>query len=56
LESRDVDDKDGYTKKVSKLHLVDLAGSERAKATGATGARLKEGAGKGLAVSLCVCV
>ena len=29
---------------VSKLHLVDLAGSERAKATGATGDRLKEGA------------
>ncbi len=28
----------------SKLHLVDLAGSERADATGATGARLREGA------------
>lgn len=28
---------------VSKIHLVDLAGSERADATGATGARLKEG-------------
>jgi len=28
----------------SKLHLIDLAGSERADATGATGARLKEGA------------
>ncbi|VUZ43690.1 unnamed protein product, partial [Hymenolepis diminuta] len=30
--------------KVSKISLVDLAGSERADATGATGARLKEGA------------
>eukprot|EP01090_Pellita_catalonica_P022021 TRINITY_DN840_c0_g4_i3.p1 TRINITY_DN840_c0_g4~~TRINITY_DN840_c0_g4_i3.p1 ORF type:complete len:1453 (-),score=310.19 TRINITY_DN840_c0_g4_i3:95-3829(-) len=30
--------------KVSKIHLVDLAGSERASGTGATGARLKEGA------------
>lgn len=29
---------------VSKISLVDLAGSERASATGATGARLKEGA------------
>lgn len=29
---------------VSKISLVDLAGSERADATGATGARLKEGA------------
>ncbi|KAL0964817.1 hypothetical protein UPYG_G00329420 [Umbra pygmaea] len=29
---------------VSKIHLVDLAGSERANATGANGARLKEGA------------
>ncbi|XP_029452638.1 LOW QUALITY PROTEIN: kinesin-like protein KIF16B [Rhinatrema bivittatum] len=28
---------------VSKIHLVDLAGSERADASGATGARLKEG-------------
>lgn len=28
----------------SKLHLIDLAGSERADATGATGARLREGA------------
>lgn len=28
---------------VSRLNLVDLAGSERAKATGATGSRLKEG-------------
>ena len=32
------------TEKVSKLSLVDLAGSERAESTGATGARLKEGA------------
>ncbi|XP_074661847.1 kinesin-like protein unc-104 [Tubulanus polymorphus] len=30
--------------KVSKISLVDLAGSERADSTGATGARLKEGA------------
>jgi hypothetical protein len=30
--------------RTSKLHLIDLAGSERADATGATGARLKEGA------------
>ena len=28
----------------SQLNLVDLAGSERAAQTGATGARLKEGA------------
>ena len=28
---------------VSRINLVDLAGSERAKATGATGVRLKEG-------------
>lgn len=28
----------------AKINLVDLAGSERAKSTGATGARLKEGA------------
>ncbi len=33
-----------YSLKVSKISLVDLAGSERADATGATGARLKEGA------------
>ena len=32
------------TEKVSKISLVDLAGSERANASGATGARLKEGA------------
>lgn len=30
--------------KVSKISLVDLAGSERQASTGATGARLKEGA------------
>ncbi|SNX88021.1 probable Kinesin-3 motor protein [Melanopsichium pennsylvanicum] len=30
--------------KVSRISLVDLAGSERANSTGATGARLKEGA------------
>ena len=32
------------TEKVAKINLVDLAGSERATSTGATGARLKEGA------------
>ena len=32
------------SEKVAKISLVDLAGSERASATGATGARLKEGA------------
>lgn len=32
------------SEKVSKISLVDLAGSERANSTGATGARLKEGA------------
>ena len=32
------------TEKVAKISLVDLAGSERATSTGATGARLKEGA------------
>ena len=32
------------TEKVSRISLVDLAGSERQHATGATGARLKEGA------------
>lgn len=32
------------TEKVAKISLVDLAGSERAQSTGATGARLKEGA------------
>ncbi|KAF9419313.1 kinesin-like protein Klp8 [Podila epigama] len=32
------------TEKVARICLVDLAGSERANSTGATGARLKEGA------------
>lgn len=32
------------SEKVSRISLVDLAGSERATSTGATGARLKEGA------------
>ncbi|KAI8362717.1 hypothetical protein EDC96DRAFT_553728 [Choanephora cucurbitarum] len=32
------------TDKVARISLVDLAGSERANSTGATGARLKEGA------------
>ena len=36
---------DVVTEKVSKISLVDLAGSERATSTGATGQRLKEGAG-----------
>ena len=44
ISCQDADDVEGYTRTVAKLHLVDLAGSERAKATGATGARLKEGA------------
>lgn len=35
---------DLVAEKVSKINLVDLAGSERASSTGATGARLKEGA------------
>ncbi|KAI9651835.1 MAG: kinesin-like protein Klp8 [Alyxoria varia] len=33
-----------HMEKVAKISLVDLAGSERANASGATGARLKEGA------------
>ena len=44
VSSQEVDDNEGFTRKVSKFHLIDLAGSERAKATGATGERLKEGA------------
>jgi hypothetical protein len=44
ISCQHVTDVEGYTRTVSKLHMVDLAGSERAKATGATGARLKEGA------------
>merc|ERR1711907_163030 len=35
----------------SKLHLIDLAGSERQKATGASGAALKEGAQINLSLS-----
>ena len=35
----------------SKLHLIDLAGSERQKATGAEGARLREGAQINLSLS-----
>jgi kinesin family member 1 len=35
---------DSRAVRLCKLCLVDLAGSERANATGATGARLKEGA------------
>ena len=37
--------------KTGKLFLVDLAGSERATKTGATGARLKEGAKINLSLS-----
>jgi len=47
----DVDDIDGASLTVSKLHLIDLAGSERQKATGATGDRLKEGAQINLSLS-----
>jgi hypothetical protein len=47
----DVDDKEGATQTVAKLHLVDLAGSERQKATGAAGDRLKEGAQINLSLS-----
>lgn len=38
------DDTNMDMEKVAKISLVDLAGSERATSTGATGARLKEGA------------
>lgn len=34
---------DGTTERIARIRLVDLAGSERAKATEATGARLREG-------------
>ena len=34
---------DGTTERLARIRLVDLAGSERAKATEATGARLREG-------------
>ena len=34
---------DGTTERMARIRLVDLAGSERAKATEATGARLREG-------------
>ena len=37
--------------KTCKIHLIDLAGSERADSTGATGARLKEGAKINLSLS-----
>ncbi|KAI7865855.1 hypothetical protein BDF14DRAFT_1729552 [Spinellus fusiger] len=40
-----IDDLTGLaSEKVARISLVDLAGSERANSTGATGARLKEGA------------
>lgn len=46
VESRELAHGDGEDAAVrlSTLYLVDLAGSERAAKTGATGARLKEGA------------
>jgi kinesin family protein 3/17 len=44
LESKQVNDEDGFTTKSSKVHIVDLAGSERASSTEAKGTRLKEGA------------
>lgn len=37
-------DTDQTTERTARIRLVDLAGSERAKATGAEGARLREGA------------
>jgi len=46
-----IEDKDGLSRTVAKLHLVDLAGSERQKATGAAGDRLKEGAQINLSLS-----
>jgi kinesin family protein 3/17 len=47
----DVGDEAGVAQTVSKLHLIDLAGSERQKATGASGAALKEGAQINLSLS-----
>merc|ERR1719262_677523 len=47
----DVEDSEGVTTTFSKLHLIDLAGSERQKATGASGAALKEGAQINLSLS-----
>ena len=44
VSSQEVDDNEGFTRRVAKFHLVDLAGSERAKSTGAKGERLREGA------------
>ena len=45
LEIHSTNKKTGaQTKRTSKINLVDLAGSERQQNTGATGARLKEGA------------
>lgn len=41
----------GVTRRTSVLHLVDLAGSERASASGAVGARLREGANINLSLS-----
>ncbi|TKA31747.1 hypothetical protein B0A50_01825 [Salinomyces thailandicus] len=43
-QKRHDDETNMDTEKVAKISLVDLAGSERATSTGATGARLKEGA------------
>ncbi|KAI8839646.1 P-loop containing nucleoside triphosphate hydrolase protein [Chytriomyces cf. hyalinus JEL632] len=44
LHSPEVLAKIGMGRRRSKIHLIDLAGSERADSTGATGARLREGA------------
>ena len=45
LEIHTINESTGaQTKRTSKINLVDLAGSERQQNTGATGARLKEGA------------
>ncbi|KAL0079644.1 hypothetical protein J3Q64DRAFT_1760666 [Phycomyces blakesleeanus] len=45
LTQKRIDETSGQeNEKVARISLVDLAGSERANSTGATGARLKEGA------------
>lgn len=51
ITATDIDDQDGLTRTMAKLHLVDLAGSERQKLTGAAGDRLKEGAQINLSLS-----
>ncbi|CAN0121674.1 unnamed protein product, partial [Discosporangium mesarthrocarpum] len=44
VHQKDAKDESGGSGTFAKVNLVDLAGSERAKSTGATGARLREGA------------